>query len=214
MSGVQAMQPFTSVTGAAVPLMMANVDTDVIIRIERLTSLGKAELGRYAFEALRYRKDGSVDPDCILNQARFREAPILLAATNFGCGSSREGAVWAIRALGVRSVIAPSFGDIFYSNCFQNGVLPIRLPRAEVEALARQCAGGAAMTVDLEARTLRAPDGTSRPFEVDAMRREALLHGLDDIGLTLKDDPAIRAWQAIDRQRRPWAWRPNPNPNS
>ena len=209
MSGVPAMQPFTSVTGAAIPLMMANIDTDVIIRIERLTSLGKAELGRYAFEALRYRNDGSVDPDCVLNQPRFVEAPILLAATNFGCGSSREGAVWAMRAMGIRSVIAPSFGDIFYSNCFQNGVLPLCLPRAEVEALAAQCEGGAAMTVDLTARTLTAPDGTTRAFEVDAMRREALLHGLDDIGLTLMDDAEIRAWQAADRQRRPWAWRSN-----
>ena len=209
MSAAPAMQPFSSVTGAAVPLMIANIDTDVIIRIERLTSLEKNELGRYAFEALRYRDDGSADPDCILNQPRFSEAPILLAAANFGCGSSREGAVWAMRALGFRSVIAPSFGDIFYANCFQNGVLPIRLPRAEVEVLAAQCEGGAAMTVDLVARTLTAPDKTQRAFEIDPMRREALLHGLDDIGLTLKDDAEIRAWQATDRQRRPWAWRSN-----
>ena len=201
------MTPFTVVTGSAVPLLAANIDTDVIIRIERLTSLGKDQLGPYAFEALRRREDGSLDPGCVFNQERWRNAPILLAATNFGCGSSREGAVWALQGLGIRAVIAPSFGDIFFANCFQNGVLPIRLPLAEVEALAAACAGGAPLTVDLVHRTLTSPDGTVRPFEVDPMKREALLHGLDDIGLTLKDDAAIRAWQAEDRTRRPWAWR-------
>jgi 3-isopropylmalate/(R)-2-methylmalate dehydratase small subunit len=206
MSAAQGMQPFTEVTGVAVPLLISNIDTDVIIRIERLTTLGKTELRPYAFEAMRNREDGSPDPDCVLNQPRFRDAPILLAGTNFGCGSSREGAVWALQALGIRAVIAPSFGDIFYSNCFQNGVLPIRLSLADVEALAAQCEAGTAMTVDLQARTVTAPDGIVREFEIDAMRREALLHGLDDIGLTLKDDAAIRAWQAGDRQRRPWAW--------
>ena len=200
------MQPFTVVSGSAAPFLRANVDTDVIIRIERLTSLSKDQLGPFALEAVRFRADGSEDPDCVFNQPTFRGAPFVLAGPNFGCGSSREGAVWALQGLGVRSVIAPSYGDIFYSNCFQNGVLPIRLPREEVEALAAQCDGGATMTVDLQARTITAPDGTTRPFEVDAMRREALLHGLDDIGLTLKDDAAIRAWQAADRQQRPWVW--------
>ena len=142
----------------------------------------------------------------MLNQPAFRRAPVLLAAENFGCGSSREGAVWALMGLGVRCVIAPSFGDIFFNNCFQNGVLPLRLPIAQVEALAAQCAGGAAMKVDLQARTITAPDGHVSPFEIDSLRREALLHGLDDIGLTLKDDALIRAWQQADRARRPWAW--------
>ncbi|RSZ44380.1 MULTISPECIES: 3-isopropylmalate dehydratase small subunit [unclassified Variovorax] len=200
------MTPFTSVTGAAVPLMRANVDTDVIIRIERLTSFQRDQLGPYAFEALRLRADGSEDPACVLNQPVFRQAPVLLAAENFGCGSSREGAVWALMGLGVRCVIAPSFGDIFFNNCFQNGVLPLRLPIAQVEALAAQCAGGAAMKVDLQAQTITAPDGSVSPFEIDPLRREALLHGLDDIGLTLKDDALIREWQQADRARRPWAW--------
>ncbi|RYF65883.1 MAG: 3-isopropylmalate dehydratase small subunit [Comamonadaceae bacterium] len=198
--------PFIRIDGPAVPLMLANVDTDVIIRIERLTTLDKAQLGPYAMEALRFRPDGSEDPDCILNQPRFKQAPVLLAGPNFGCGSSREGAVWALQGLGVRCVVAPGYGDIFFNNCFQNGVLAIVLPAAEVEALAAQCADGANVTVDLEACALTAPDGSVVPFDVDPLRREALLHGLDDIGLTLKDDALIREWQASDRTRRPWAW--------
>jgi 3-isopropylmalate/(R)-2-methylmalate dehydratase small subunit len=157
-------------------------------------------------EALRYRADGSDDPDFILNRPRFRGAPILLAGDNFGCGSSREGAVWALQGIGVRCVVAPSFGDIFYSNCFQNGVLPIRLPAPEVEALAAACADGAPLTVDLERRVLIAPSGARTAFTIDPLRREALLHGLDDIGLTLRDEACIRAWQQADRAQRPWAW--------
>ncbi|MFT3778425.1 MAG: 3-isopropylmalate dehydratase small subunit [Ottowia sp.] len=203
--------PFTTLTGPAVPLMRPNVDTDVIIRIERLTTLGKAELGYYAFEALRRLPDGDEDADCVLNAPRFRGAPVLLAAENFGCGSSREGAVWALQGMGVRCVIAPSYGDIFWSNCFQNGVLPITLPMPQVQALAAQCADGASITVDLKACTVTGPDNGITPFTIDPLRREALLHGLDDIGLTLKDDELIRAWQVADRQRRPWAW-PAPQP--
>ena len=201
-----SMPPLTVVSGAAPYLPRANVDTDVIIRIDRLTSLPKEQLGLYAMEALRYRADGSDDPDFILNRPIFRGAPILLAGENFGCGSSREGAVWALQGIGVRCVVAPSFGDIFYSNCFQNGVLPIRLPAPEVEALAAACADGAPLTVDLERRMLVAPSGAQTAFTIDPLRREALLHGLDDIGLTLRDDALIRAWQQADRAQRPWAW--------
>lgn len=202
------MQAFTTVSGAAVPLMRANIDTDVIIRIERLTSLPKEQLGPYAFEALRHLPDASLDPTCILNAPRFANAPFLLAGENFGCGSSREGAVWALMGLGFRAVIAPSFGDIFFSNCFQNGMLPIRLPTDRIEALAAETAGGAPLTVDLQAQTIRSPGGTSESFVVDRTRREALLNGLDDIGLTLRDDDVICAWQQRDREQRPWAWRP------
>lgn len=205
-SAAAALPPFTVVTGAAPYLARPNVDTDVIIRIERLTTLAKDELGPFAMEALRFRADGSEDPDFILNQPAFRGAPILLTGDNFGCGSSREGAVWALQGLGIRCVIAPSFGDIFFSNCFQNGVLPIRLPAARIEALAAACGAGAALTVDLQQRELIAPDGSATPFAIDPMRREGLLHGLDDIGLTLKDDALIREWQQADRMRRPWAW--------
>jgi 3-isopropylmalate/(R)-2-methylmalate dehydratase small subunit len=198
--------PFTVVIGAAPYLPRANIDTDVIVRIDRLTSLPKDQLGPYAMEALRYRADGSDDPDFILNRPTFRGAPILLAGDNFGCGSSREGAVWALQGIGVRCVIAPSFGDIFYSNCFQNGVLPIRLPAPEVEALAAACADGASLTVDLERRMLIAPSGVQTAFTIDPLRREGLLHGLDDIGLTLRDDFLIHAWQQAYRGQRPWAW--------
>ncbi|MBK6007128.1 3-isopropylmalate dehydratase small subunit [Ramlibacter ginsenosidimutans] len=200
------MTPFTSVTGPAAPLMRENVDTDVIIRIERLTNLQRDQLGPYALEALRLRPDGSEDPAFVLNRPPFRGAPILLAGSNFGCGSSREGAVWALMGLGVRCVIAPSFGDIFFNNCFQNGMLPIELPLPVVERLAAAAADGAPFTVDLDRCVIDGPDGRATRFAVNALRREGLLNGLDDIGLTLQADAAIRGWQREDRQRRPWAW--------
>ncbi len=200
------MLPFTIVAGAAAHLPRANVDTDVIIRIERLTTLPNEALGAYAFEALRYREDGSDDPDFIFNQPAFRGAPFLLAGENFGCGSSREGAVTALQGLGLRCVIAPSFGDIFFGNCFQNGMLPIRLPAAQVDALAAACAHGEPLTVDLERQTIHTAGGAETAFTIDPLRREGLLHGLDEIGLTLKDKALITAWQQSDHARRPWAW--------
>jgi 3-isopropylmalate/(R)-2-methylmalate dehydratase small subunit len=193
------MQPFTTVTGAAVPLLQANIDTDVIVRIERLT--GNADLSHYAFEALRYLPDGSANPDCVFNQPRFRNAPILLAGRNFGCGSSREGAVTALMAMGINCVIAPSFGDIFFANCFRNGVLPIVLDEGLVERLA-DCAE---LTVDLERQSISAA-GELFHFPVDALQREGLLEGLDEIGLTLKGIDEIAAWQSTDRTQRPWVW--------
>ncbi len=202
------MTPFTTVTGPAAPLMLDNVDTDVIIRIERLTALRRDELGPYALEALRFGADGVEDPACVLNQPAFRAAPILLAGRNFGCGSSREGAVWALASRGVRCVVAEGFGDIFFGNCFQNGVLPLVLPRPELDALAAQVAGGSPVTVDLVARKLVFPDGRSVGFTVDAMKRAALMDGLDDISRTLARRDAIAAWQARDRQERPWLWEP------
>ena len=200
------MQAFVPVSGAAAWLPRANIDTDVIVRIERLTTLARDQLGPYALEALRYRDDGSEEPSFTLNQPAFRGAPVLLAGENFGCGSSREGAVWALMGMGLRCVIAPSFADIFFNNCFQNGMLAIRLPAGDIEALARACADGSPLTVDLQACTLAHDSAGTLPFAVDPLRREALLQGLDDIGLTLKDDALVREWQAADRQRRPWAW--------
>ncbi|MDM0045016.1 3-isopropylmalate dehydratase small subunit [Variovorax dokdonensis] len=200
------MQPFTLLRGTAALLPLDNVDTDLIIRIERLTSLARGELGPWAFESLRYRADGSEDPAFALNQAGWREAPILVAGRNFGCGSSREGAVWALLARGIRCVIAASFGDIFQANCFQNGVLPIRL---EVPALAQvknACSPSANWEVDLRTQRLMLPDSTVLPFEVDPLRRAALLEGLDDIGRTLKLSEEIERWQENDRATRPWAW--------
>jgi 3-isopropylmalate/(R)-2-methylmalate dehydratase small subunit len=200
------MEPFTTVSGPAAPLLLANVDTDVIIRIEPLTRQPREKLGPFAFQVLRYRPDGSDDPEFVLNQPEFRGAPILLAGANFGCGSSREGAVWALQGMGIRCVIAPSFGDIFFSNCFQNGVLPIMLDEHTIEELAIAARTGAAMRVDLVQRQLSIADSDAIPFQIDDLRRESLLQGLDSIGLTLRDEALIAKWQEADRERRPWVW--------
>lgn len=200
------MEPFVTVAGPAAVLARDNVDTDVIVRIERLTSVARAELGPYAFESWRYLADGSEDPDFVLNRAAFRSAPILVAGRNFGCGSSREGAVWALAASGIRCVIAESFGDIFFSNCFQNALLPLRLSAEALQQVTQAAAGAEALTVDLGARRIVLPNGASITFEVDALRRKALLEGIDDIGRTLKFDAAITAWQRADQAARPWVW--------
>jgi 3-isopropylmalate/(R)-2-methylmalate dehydratase small subunit len=201
------MTPFTTVTGAAAPLMRPNIDTDVIIPIQRLTGTPRDTLGRYAFEPLRYGADGAENPDFVLNRPPFRGAPILIAGPNFGCGSSREGAVWALMGMGLRCVIAESFGDIFQGNCFQNGMLPVALPADAVERVARQAASGAPVTVDLASGTVTPPEGPSMPFTVAPLRREALLEGLDELGQTRKRSAEIAAWQARDQAARPWIWR-------
>jgi 3-isopropylmalate/(R)-2-methylmalate dehydratase small subunit len=204
------MKPFTTVSGAAVPLLAANIDTDIIIRVERLTNRSAAGLKKYAFEALRYDAAGAEKPDSPFNQARFKDAPILLAGANFGCGSSREPAVWAIAALGVRCVIAESFGDIFFGNCFQNGILALVLPKAAIEALAAEGGeGNTGFTVDLVERMVTSPAGQRFAFEVDPQRRESLIEGLDQVGQTLKWIGEIDAWQARDRSVRPWVWLPD-----
>lgn len=201
------MQSFTQLRGAAAPLAIDNVDTDLIIRIERLTNFGRGELGPWAFEALRYRADGSEDPAFVLNQPAWRDAPILVGGRNFGCGSSREGAVWALLSRGIRCVIAESFGDIFHANCFQNGVLPIRVSGADLARLHAACVPDAGdWEVDLQTQRISLPDGDVLSFEVDPLRRAALLEGLDDIARTLKLRGAIDAWQAQDRAARPWIW--------
>lgn len=203
------MQQCTIVTGPAAPLLRANIDTDVIIRVERLVGTTRESMGAHAFEIWRLRPDGTEDPDFVLNRKEFRAAPILLAGPNFGCGSSREGAVWALAGMGVRAVIAPSFSDIFRNNALQNGLLPVVLDEAAVRAIAAQmeaAPGNARVTVDLEREVVVAPDGGSYPFAIDPARREALLAGLDDIGMTLRAGAAIAAWQRADRTARPWAW--------
>jgi 3-isopropylmalate/(R)-2-methylmalate dehydratase small subunit len=203
------MQAFTTVSGTAAPLMRDNIDTDVIIRVEKLTGLHRDAMGPWAFETLRYNPDGTENPNFVLNQEPFRGAPILIAGANFGCGSSREGAVWALMGAGVRCVIAPSFGDIFLNNCFQNGMLPVRLSHADVVRLADACAGGnARVTVDLRRQKVVFPHGEEVGFEIEPIRRTAMLEGLDEIGLTLKHTDAIAAFQSADRTTRPWVWQP------
>jgi 3-isopropylmalate dehydrogenase len=203
------MDKFIRVAGAAAPLMRINIDTEVIIPINRLIGNKRGDLGPYCFEPWRYSGDGVENPDFVLNQPRYRNAKILVAGDNFGCGSSREHAVWSLAAFGFRCVIAPSFGDIFYWNCFQNGVLPIRLPETQVKALAAEieAAGQPAVTVDLETQIITAPSGRTIAFTTDPERRAAMLEGLDEIGMTLKLDAGIRAHQDRDRESRPWMYR-------
>jgi len=202
------MEKFTVLKGVAAPLMLANVDTDAIIRMERLSRLERGEFGRWAFESLRYLPDGSENPQFLLNQVPWRSATILLAAENFGCGSSRETAVWALWELGVRCVIAPSFGDIFYGNCFQNGMLPLRLPAADVEAIAAEAGSGSReITVDLVGQRVVTGSGRAIAFDIEPGRRKALLEGLDAIGVTLSYAADIAHFQAHDRIERPWLYR-------
>jgi len=190
------------VRGPAVPLMLPDVNTDVISPAHS----GKGSMALSAFAPLRYLPDGRDDPSFVLNRERFREAPILLAAQNFGCGSSRESAVWSLRAIGIRCVIATSFGDIFFGNCFQNGVLPIVLDETVLESLAEEAADGAPVEVDLGASVVRSPRGATIPFTVDPLRRHQLLEGLDDLDAGLLRRDQIRAFQQSDREVRPWIY--------
>jgi len=203
------MKKFTVLNAVAAALPTPDVDTDMIIRIERCVRTPRAEMGRWAFEMARYRADGSEDPGFPLNRAPFRGAQILVAAKNFGCGSSREMAVWAIAGMGLRCVIAPSFGEIFYGNCFQNGILAIRLPAPTVDGLLETLGAASAparIRVDLPAQTVTGSDGKIHRFDIDPLRKKALLEGLDAIGMTLMRDAEIAAWQAADRTQRPWVW--------
>lgn len=202
------MQCFQVVTATAAPLLLENIDTDVIVRIERLTA-AQLDLKRWGFEALRYLADGTDNPDFVLNQPAYAGAQILLAGPNFACGSSREGAVWALMAMGIRCVIAPSFGQIFFANCFQNGLLPVVLPPTVVESLAAEVQvdpGACPLTVDLPQQLVTSLGGAAHRFEIPALRKEALLEGLDEIGLTLRREPQIAAYQQGDRLRRPWIY--------
>jgi 3-isopropylmalate/(R)-2-methylmalate dehydratase small subunit len=204
------MEKFTKVSGTAISLLRANIDTDAILPsryLTRTTVTGKSGFGPYLFADWRYESDGKDKADFVLNRPENRDAKILLAADNFGCGSSREHAVWALVGYGIRCVIAPSFGEIFYTNSFNNGLLPLQLPLAQIESLAAQLEkGNRQMTVDLQAQTLTAPDGAVIKLTVDPARRDALLNGLDAIGLTMQTWDQISAWQAKDKARRPWSY--------
>ena len=200
------MNKFQTLTAVAAPFPQKNVDTDFIIRVERCTGTPKEQLGDYAFEMARFLPGGAENPEFVLNQPRYRGARILVCGEFFGTGSSREMAVWAIAGMGIRCLIAPSFGQIFFGNCLQNGLLPITLPEATVRALMTDAAAPEAkpFTVDLEAQRINGSIG----FEIGPRRKNMLIEGLDDIGLTLAMEPKIAAFEAADRARRPWIYPP------
>ena len=200
------MEKFDKLTGIAAPLDIINVDTDMIIPKQFLKTIQRSGLGKNLFDEMRYTPEGDEIADFVLNQPAYRSAEILVAGDNFGCGSSREHAPWALLDFGIRCVIAPSFADIFYNNCFKNGILPIVLPQADVDKLMDDAKRGANATVsiDLESQTIKGPDGGEIAFEVDAFRKQCLMQGLDDIGLTLQKATAIDDYEApLDAQ----AWR-------
>ncbi len=201
------MDKFTTLTGVAAPLNMINVDTDKIIPKNYLKTIKRTGLGKFAFAEMRYDESGREKPDFVLNQGPFRKASILVAGTNFGCGSSREHAPWALLDFGIRCVIAPSFADIFHNNTFKNGILPIVLAEARVNQLLRFLLElpGAEITIDLPAQTVKGPDGQTDTFEIDAFRKHCLINGLDDIGLTLEKAAAIKAFEIRSASERPWA---------
>ncbi|TYB90103.1 3-isopropylmalate dehydratase small subunit [Oceaniovalibus sp. ACAM 378] len=200
------MDKFEKLTGVAAPLDMINVDTDMIIPKQFLKTIKRSGLGVSLFDEMRYDDDRNEKPDFVLNKPAYRNAEILVAGDNFGCGSSREHAPWAIKDFGIRCVIAPSFADIFYNNCFKNGILPIALPPEQVDLLMRDADKGenARMTVDLENQSITTSDGEVLTFEVDAFRKHCLLNGLDDIGLTMEKAPAIETYEVTLAQARPW----------
>jgi len=201
------MQAFTTLTGVAAPLPMVNVDTDMIIPKQFLKTIKRTGLGRNLFDEMRYDDNGEEIGEFVLNRPPYREANILVSGENFGCGSSREHAPWALLDFGISCVIAPSFADIFYNNCFKNGILPVVLAQGRVDALMEEAGKGAnaPLTVDLEAQTVATVDGRVFSFEIDPFRKHCLLNGLDDIALTLEKAPAIDAYEARMAAERPWA---------
>lgn len=212
------MKPYTTEQGIVAPLDRSNVDTDLIIPKQFLKSIKRTGFGDNLFDELRYLDEGFLgqdinkrpkNPDFVLNQARYAGASILLARKNFGCGSSREHAPWALNEYGFRTVIAPSFADIFYNNCFKNGMLPVILSEKDVDELFKECFAniGYQLTVDLENQKVISPSGKEYSFEVDAFRKHCLLNGLDDIGLTLQHADDIKAFEEKAKQERPWVFK-------
>jgi 3-isopropylmalate/(R)-2-methylmalate dehydratase small subunit len=200
------MEKFTELTGIAAPLPMINIDTDMIIPKQFLKTIKRSGLGVSLFYEMRYDTEGKENPDFVLNKGPYRSAKILIAGANFGCGSSREHAPWAILDFGIRCVIAPSFADIFFSNCFKNGILPIALPQSEIDKLLDDASRGAnaTITVDLERQEIRGPDGGTIRFDIDPFRKKCLIEGLDDIGLTLVKKDRIDSYEAKAKLERPW----------
>ncbi len=200
------MDKFNTLTGIAAPMPLVNIDTDMIIPKQFLKTIQRSGLGKNLFDEMRYTQDGAEIADFVLNQPAYRSAEIIVAGDNFGCGSSREHAPWALLDFGIRCVISTSFADIFYNNCFKNGILPIILPQEVVEVLMEDAKKGAnaRMTVDLEAQTVTTSDGQSFSFEVDPFRKHCLLNGLDDIGLSLEKAASIDTFETKAKTLRPW----------
>ena len=200
------MEKFEKVSGIAAPMPLVNIDTDMIIPKQYLKTIKRSGLGVHAFAEMRYDDQGNEIPDFVLNKPAYRESQIIVAGDNFGCGSSREHAPWALADFGIKVVISTSFADIFFNNCFKNGMLPIVMPQEVVDVLMEDAEKGAnaRMEVDLEAQTVTTSDGEVFPFEVDAFRKHCLLEGLDDIGLTLAKAPAIDSFESQMDQARPW----------
>ncbi len=200
------MDKFTKLTGVAAPMDMINIDTDMVIPKQYLTTIERTGLGKALFFEMRYDADGKENPDFVLNKPQYRNASILVAGENFGCGSSREHAPWALLDFGFRCVIATSFADIFYNNCFKNGILPIRLPREDVEKLLEDAERGAnaTVTIDLQSQTITGPDGGEITFEVDEFKKHCLLNGLDDIGLTMEHKDKITDYEDTRKASEPW----------
>jgi len=203
------MQKFTTLTGVAAPLPMENVDTDMIIPKQFLKTIARTGLAKGLFYEMRTDTDGNPTGEFVLDQPAYKAARILVAGKNFGCGSSREHAPWALLDFGIRCVIAPSFADIFYNNCFKNGILPIALPQEQVDLLMDDAARGAnaTVTVDLEKQEITGPDGGTIEFDIDPFKKHCLLNGLDDIGLTLEKAAAIDSYEDGQRTAQPWLWR-------
>jgi 3-isopropylmalate/(R)-2-methylmalate dehydratase small subunit len=200
------MQKFDKLTGVVAPLDILNIDTDMIIPKQFLKTIKRSGLGKNLFDEMRYARDGSELPDFVLNKAPYRQAKILVAGDNFGCGSSREHAPWALLDFGIRCVISTSFADIFYNNCFKNGILPIVVSADERDALLADAADieNPELSIDLVSQTIRRPNGVTISFEVDAFRKKCLLEGLDDIGLTMEKSSAIYSFEAARSQNQPW----------
>ena len=201
------MDKFTTLTGIAAPMPLVNIDTDMIIPKQFLKTIKRSGLGKNLFDEMRFDREGNEVADFVLNQPAYRKAEILVAGDNFGCGSSREHAPWALLDFGIRAVISTSFADIFFNNCFKNGILPIIRPQEQVDILMADARKGAnaRQTVDLEAQTVTTSDGQSFSFSVDPHRKHCLLNGLDDIGLTLEKAAAIDSFEAKNATLRPWA---------
>jgi 3-isopropylmalate/(R)-2-methylmalate dehydratase small subunit len=200
------MDKFTTLTGVAAPLDIMNVDTDMIIPKHYLKTIKRTGLGTGLFAEMRFRDDGTENPDFVLNKPAYRQAKILVAGDNFGCGSSREHAPWALADFGIKCVISTSFADIFYNNCFNNGILPVAVSADDLEKLFDDARRGAnaTLTIDLEAQEIRGPDGGVVRFDIDPARKEKLLMGLDDIGVTMERQPEITAFEGKTAQTRPW----------